>query len=301
MNSQLIEKLNEEFGIADQLCFQNGNGDIPYILIENQYAKAQICLQGAHVTEFQPHTKPPILWLSQKSEYKTNHPIRGGVPLCWPWFGPNAENDQLPAHGFARRQRWQVARTAAPIDGTTRIELTLADTPETHGLWDFKFNLALRVTVGPSLTLALTTCNSDTRAFQITQALHTYLSVGDSSQITIRGLEKTDYLDGLTGEVRRQTTPITITEETNRIYLQTTATCVVEDPVLKRKIAVSKSGSHSTVIWNPWIAKSGQMPDFGADEYHEMVCVETTNAGDDFIRLAPGDRHTIRTEIQEIN
>jgi len=300
MNSNLIEKLNAEFGIADQLSFQNGNGEIPYIVVENQYAKARICLQGAHVTEFQPNNRQPILWLSQKSEFKANHPIRGGVPLCWPWFGPHAENPELPAHGFARRQMWQVARTTAPIDGTTRIELTLVDTPESRQIWNFKFNLALRITVGPALTLALTTCNTDSRAFQITQALHTYLKVGDSSQISISGLEKTGYFDNLTGEVRRQIQPVTISEESNRIYLQTTATCVVDDPVLQRKISIRKAGSHSTVVWNPWINKSQQMTDFGDDEYRGMVCVETANAGEDFIRLAPGDRHTIRAEIQEI-
>lgn len=300
MNFQSIESLNAKFG-NDQVSFQTGTGGLPFIQVKNSHARAEICLQGAHVTRFQPGNEQPILWLSQKSEFAAGQPIRGGIPLCWPWFGPHPENSTRPSHGFARRLLWQVTETIQKSDGTTQIELVLADSPETRKYWDFKFNLSLRISIGTALSLALTTINKDNRSFQITQALHSYFSVGDVSKITISGLEDTDYVDSLTGKIQHQPDSVKISEETDRIYLQTQATCVVNDPILQRKIVVRKSGSNTTVVWNPWIAKSQRMPDFGDAEYKEMICVETTNADADSITLQPGESHQILTEIQKSN
>jgi D-hexose-6-phosphate mutarotase len=236
-----------------------------------------------------------VVWLSRFARFAPGKSIRGGVPVCWPWFGPHATDPALPAHGFARTVPWEVTATRELDDGATEIALALVETEQTRAMWPHRAGVSLRVTVGAALEIALTTRNRDDRALVIGEALHTYFQIGDIADIRIRGLEGCDYLDKAGGGSvrRRQDGPVVFTEETDRIYVNTEAECVIEDARLQRRIRVAKSGSRSTVVWNPWTAKADKMGDFGPDGWRGMVCVESANAADNVVSIAPGATHRL--------
>lgn len=293
-----LEDLNARFALAGQLSFVDGPGGLVQARIENDLAAAAVTLYGAHVMTFQPRSHEPVLWLSPQTHFAVGKAIRGGVPVCWPWFAAHPEQATYPSHGFVRTQPWQVSATAAMPDGTTRLQLTRAATPDETEFWPHAYRLELLVTVGQSLSLSLNVHNPGQHAFTYTGALHTYFTVGDVNRINITGLDQTDYLDKVTGFDRKtQAGPVIFTQETDRIYLDTAATCVINDPVLRRRIHVAKSGSQTTVVWNPWAEKSAAMPDMGPDAYRTMVCVETANAADDQITVPPGASHHLQAEI----
>jgi len=225
-------------------------------------------------------------------------PIRGGIPVCWPWFGAHPDRDDLPIHGFARISDWSV-ESADSVEAGTRVVLSLADSDATRALWPHRFTLTLAITVGEALTLELETVNKGDEPFSFTQALHSYFTVGCIHDTTVRGLEGARYLDTV-GEVveKVQDGVIRFTEETDRDYFDTTAECIIDDPVLGREIHVAKTGSNSTVVWNPWTEKSKRMSDFPDDGFPGMLCVETTNATKfDTVVVEPGGSHAISTRI----
>ena len=290
---QFINTLNQGFGIADCLHFETGPGGLPVATITTAKASAQVALQGAQVLAWQPSGQEPVLWLSETAEFAPGKPVRGGVPVCWPWFGPLADKG---LHGFARNRNWSVRASQQDADGQVLLCLSLQDDLQSRLLWDHAFDLELHITVGASLTMTLTTRNTDRAAFTINQALHTYFRVGDIRQICVLGLDGCTYLDKVQAMARlQQSGDIRFSAETDRVYLDTATDCVIDDPVLGRQIRIAKQGSHSTVVWNPWSEKV--MPDMASGTYQHMVCVETCNAGPDAITLAPGQQHGLRASI----
>ena len=290
---QFIATLNQGFGIADCLQFENGPGGLPVASITTSQASAQVALQGAHLLSWQPAGQAPVLWVSTAAEFAPGKPIRGGVPVCWPWFGPLADKGM---HGFARNLPWAVRASRRDADGQVVLCLGLQDSDHTRGLWDHRFDLELQFTIGPTLGMALTTRNTGSTDFTVTQALHTYFKVGDIRQTCVRGLDGCAYLDKVQAMARlQQAGDVRFSGETDRVYLDTPGDCVVDDPVLQREIRIAKQGSHSTVVWNPWSEKV--MADMAPGEYQGMVCVETCNAGPDAITLAPGQQHGLRASI----
>jgi D-hexose-6-phosphate mutarotase len=275
-----------------------GSGDLPMVVIKNAHATAHIYLLGAHITHFQPHGAQPVLWLSQQSRFHIDAPIRGGVPICWPWFGAHDNIASAPGHGFARTCQWTLAALRAESDGSTTVEFTLQDNDATRKIWPHQFQLTYTIHIGQRLELQLTTTNKGTTSFAYAEALHTYLTVGDINTIRITGLQGVNYLDKV-DDMRQhvEADPITIGRETDRVYLHTTATCTVFDESAQRSLSIAKEGSQTTVVWNPWIAKSAAMPDFGDNEWRTMVCVESANAFANSRVLAPGTRHTLRATI----
>jgi glucose-6-phosphate 1-epimerase len=273
-------------------------GALPWLEVETPQAAAQIYFHGAHVARWQPaEAAAPVLWMSAHSLFEAGKPIRGGVPICFPWFGPHAEDPAAPAHGFARTSEWALVEAGEP-QGRATFTLSLSGDGSTAPAWPHKFQALMRIDVGSTLTLALEVRNTDTRSFAFEEALHTYLAVKDIRGVTITGLEATDYLDKVAGGARRaQHREIQITGETDRIYLDTTSACVVHDPGLHRRIRVGKSGSRSTVIWNPWTDKAHRMADFGDHEWPGMLCVETANVGAERITLQPGQSHVMTADI----
>ena len=257
------------------------------IIIQTPEAEAQIYTHGAHVAQFQPRGQKPVLFMSAKSWFEPGKPIRGGVPICFPWFGPGCgATPKTPGHGLVRLQDWTVERTTA-----NSILFSVALAP-----WTARFS----VEVGAALTMKLEVRNTGTKPEQFEEALHTYLAVGDIRQVTVTGLENADYLDNTVGMARKNqgAEPIRFTGETDRIYLDTRAACVVYDPVLKRRLIIEKSGSDATVVWNPWIAKAKAMPDFGDDEWPGMLCIETANCKQHAVTLAPGATHSMQAVIR---
>ncbi len=287
------EQLNAQFGINGQLTFEEGPGGLTFAKVDNAQGEALLCLQGAHLVSYRPKDQAePVVWVSDFAKYAPGKSIRGGAPVCWPWFGPHKSESSFPGHGYARTVPWAVVSSAALADGSTEITLRLIENP--HAQWPHNTPVELRAVVGAKLTINLTTTNQGDAPVEIGEALHTYLRIGDIADIRITGLEGCTYIDKV-GEVTRrvQEGPIACSGEVDRVYLSTTATCVITDPGLKRRVVIEKSGSASTVVWTPWAEKADKMGDFGPDGWRRMVCVESANAVDNLITLAPGASHTL--------
>ncbi len=288
-----LSSLNHHFAIPDQLKFVEAAEGFLVAEISNSLATARIALQGAHVMTFQPNGEAPLLWLSEKAVFRPGKAIRGGTPLCWPWFGAHPTDAGLSAHGFARNQNWRVIASEALADGSTRIALELQKNETARAQWPYICHLRCIITVGRTLAIELATENNGTVPFAYSEALHTYFNVGDVEQIRITGLDGNRYFDKLDGETRQQHGAIEIHGEIDRLYLDTISDCVIEDPVLKRRIRVHKQGSSATVVWNPWAEKSRKLGDMGESAYRKMVCVESANAFTSVLRLAPGALHRL--------
>jgi len=293
-----LAQWNETYGISGKLKFSFGKGDLPIVEIANDLAHASIALQGAHVLSFQATGEEPLIWMSEDANYGPGKSLRGGIPICWPWFGPHATDESMPAHGCARTNSWKPVSSAQNDDGSTSISFELIQTEKTKALCSHPLNVQLHVTIGTHLLLALETTNLGESPFTLGQALHTYFQVGDVSKASVEGFDGTEYIDkvksgGDYGVHKIQQGAITIASEVDRIYLNSGKCCEIIDPILQRKIIIACEGSASTVVWNPWIDIATRMGDLGADGYLEMLCVETTNAADDLIELAAGATHRL--------
>ena len=289
-------ELARRFAVAGQLEFiQEANGMV-IAKISNDHAQASIALQGAHLMTYQRKGEQPVVWLSPAAKLAPGKSIRGGVPVCWPWFGPHVTGSSFPAHGFARAVPWQVVACDILPGGSTCIAFELPQSAMPAAQWPHACRVRNIITVGKSLTVELVTENTGNSAFQIGEALHTYLAISDVDNMRITGLEECTYLDKV-GEpqTRTQQGAIQIASEVDRIYIDTEADCVIEDAGFKRRIRIAKSGSRSTVVWNPWIEKSAKMGDFGSDTgYRGMVCVESANAAGNVVAVEPGATHSLR-------
>jgi glucose-6-phosphate 1-epimerase len=281
---------------------ETGNGGLPRVAIAGHHGTAEMYFQGAHLTAWHPAgAATPVLWLSRESRFEPGKAIRGGVPICFPWFGAHATDATAPAHGFARLEDWTLIDAAEDANGVVSVTMALtAGAASSSAAWPHAFEARYRVSVGPSLTLELTVRNPGREPFSFEEALHSYFAVQDVRQITITGTEDTEYLDKVAGFARRRQPrePIRFTGETDRVYLDTHTTCEIHDPGRQRAIAVHKRQSDTTVIWNPWIDKARAMSDFGDDEWPEMVCVETCNVGVHARTLQPGEDHTMSAIIE---
>lgn len=298
MNTADITALNRRFAIAGQLEFELDAGGLVIVRISNTHAQAAIALQGAHVMTFQPKGAQPVIWLSPAAKLAPGKSIRGGVPVCWPWFGAHATDSSFPAHGFARAVPWQMAESEALPDGSTRITFELPQGSIPPAQWPHACRVRNIVTVGRSLTVELVTGNTGGAAFEIGEALHTYFAISDVDKVRISGLDGCAYLDKVGDwQCKTQQGDVTITSEVDRLYVNTETDCLIEDRSLQRRIRIAKSGSRSTVVWNPWIEKAAKMGDFGSDTgYRGMLCVESANAAENVVSVAPGAIHTLRVE-----
>ncbi|MEK7207833.1 MAG: D-hexose-6-phosphate mutarotase [Pseudomonadota bacterium] len=284
--------LNARFGVSGQVVFKQGPGGLAVVEVANSQGTATIALQGAHVMTWAPRGAQPVIWLSRAAKFAPGKSIRGGAPICWPWFGPHATESSYPGHGFARTVPWEVIEARACANGATYLVLRLVPSDATRAQWPQATPVEARITVGRTLEIDLVTRNEGTAPVTIGDALHTYFEVSDVRKTAIHGLGGCPYLDKVDGGKRKsQTGPVTIGAEVDRVYLDSTADCLIDDPGLGRRIRVHKRGSRSTVVWNPWIDKAAKMGDFGNHGYLNMVCVESTNAADDVVTLAPGGEH----------
>ena len=273
--------------LPHSIQLETGPNNCARYAITGAHAAAVVYRHGAHVAHFQPHGQNPVLFMSQASWFTAGKPIRGGVPVIFPWFGPHPTDSQSPAHGTARLANWELAGTTQRADGN--VELLFALPPF----------LQYRVVVGRQLELTLVVSNTAPSPLKFEEALHTYFAVSDCRHCSVTGLENARYdskVENVTGQ--SQADPIRFTAETDRLYLGTRTPCVLHDPGWQRRIVVEKTGSDCTVVWNPWVAKAKAMPDFGDDEWPSMVCIETGNARAHAVTLAPGQTHTMRAVIR---
>jgi glucose-6-phosphate 1-epimerase len=285
-----IAQLNADHGLTDQLKFVEGKGGFPFIEVNNSKAKAVISLYSGQVLSFQPQSEEELMFVSEKAYYQSGKAIKGGVPICWPWFGPDPDNAGRAAHGFVRNRMWEVIQSQSIDDGATQLILGLSNTPETQSIWPQSFKLTLTITIGESLTLELATHNVGDAPFDITQAFHTYFKVGDISQVEVVGLNGVSYLDkAASGQKLTQSGAVTVNQEVDRVYQDVLSQEIeIVDISLNRRIVITSQGSKTAIVWNPWSEISAKMADLDDDDYLHFICVETANAVSDVITVDPG-------------
>ena len=295
-----VAELNEHFGIPGALAFHQIPSGLIVANITTPAATATIYLQGAHVALWQPKdSAEPVLFMSRNSDLEPGKPIRGGVPLAFPWFALDSKQDRVdgkpgPSHGFARIQDWTVSFAAMAGDNLHLI-FTLAPTAMSRSMGFDNFRLAFDVTIGRSLTMRLTVANDDKQPLVFEEAMHTYFHVLDVHEVNVTGLEPTAFIDKTDNFLVKPAAhaPLTFTTTTDRVYENTAAPLTIHDPLAKRRIVNTKTNSNTTVVFNPW----RELDDLTGEDWHEMVCVETVNAGANKITLAPGKTHTMEAHI----
>jgi glucose-6-phosphate 1-epimerase len=298
-----LQNLTDHFAIPGVLAFSKTEHGLIRSTITTPVCTAELYLQGAHLTQWQPAGQKPVLFLSDRSFYTPGKAIRGGIPIIFPWFGartatPDNPRTDGPSHGFARTAEWTLAFAALAGDDL-HLTLTLGPDETSRALGYDQFQLAYQLTLGAELRLELIVVNQSNTPLHFEEALHTYFSVGDAQQISIIGLSDTNYLDK-TDEFKRKhqsETLLKLTGETDRPYLDTEATVNLDDPVLNRRITVCKANSHTTVIWNPWSELTARLPDMEPNGWLTMTCIETANAATNAIALAPGEQHIMEAHI----
>ena len=258
----------------------------------------KIDLHGAHVTAWQPAGADEVFFVSSKSRWQDGVAIRGGVPICFPWFGDKAGDPKAPAHGFVRTKSWQLDTIALTGD-TVTISMSTGSDEGTKQWWPAEFRLQYRATFGTELGLELELLNSGTAALRFEEALHSYYRVGDVRTTRLSGLGGVHYLDKTDGYRENvQQSDVVIAGETDRVYLNTLGAVDLHDPALGRRIHVDKENSLTTVVWNPWAGKAKEMSDLGDNEWTQMLCSETSNVLGSAVEVAPGQQHRMRAVIR---
>jgi D-hexose-6-phosphate mutarotase len=289
---KLRRSFMKQHEISGRVAIVAGNGGLKKIAATANSSTAEIYLHGAHITHFQKNGGPPLIFMSRKSHFAPGKAIRGGVPVCFPWFGAR---DGKPSHGFARLTDWQLVKTAATPDGKVTVHFALPRIPGREA-WK-NLHAEFVVTVSDTLTMELIAANNSPATMEIENCLHTYFHVGDISQVSIAGLQGApfdDFAAGANGSRMVENDPeLRINKETNRVYPDNTGIVEIRDENLKRTIRVEKSGSKSTVVWNPWTTQ--KLPDdFDPAEHKQMICVESGNVKQNKISLAPGKTAALR-------
>jgi glucose-6-phosphate 1-epimerase len=284
----------KRFEIPGRLALLEGNGELPKIEVTTDWSSAEIYLHGAHVTDFQKKGEAPLLFTSQFSRFKQGQAIRGGIPIIFPWFGAR---EGEPSHGFARISDWTLHEATALPEGGVTLRFSLPETAENATWPAFTANYVVRVTDVLELELIITNAAAD-QPFSFESCLHTYFAVGDVSAVSVTGLNGTEYLDRTENLQKVETSDaFKINTEVDRTFLDTNGPVEIIDSKLRRKIRIEKENSLSTVVWNPWSAKSQQMPDFGNEEYKKMICIESGNVGKNRAVLAPGTSSVLKVRL----
>jgi glucose-6-phosphate 1-epimerase len=292
-----ITALNENFGIPGVLLFEL-HGELTRAVITTPAASATVYLQGAHVAEWQPAGEKPILFMSGASAFKRGKAIRGGIPVIFPWFGDRHDGHPGPAHGFARTADWEFGFAALSGD-ELHMSLLLTPSEASRALGFDHFRVSYHLTFGRTLNLKLSVVSDAETPLVYEEALHTYFAIGDIRQTSVTGLHNVEYLDKRDGGAKKVQTddPLILTRDTDRVYLSTESTCVIDDAANHRKITVAKTNSSTTIVWNPWAELTAKLADMEPDGWEGMICIETANAGDASITLAHGELHHITCVI----
>ena len=293
-----LEELNRQFGIPGVAEFQYGNGGLTKLVMSGQGSVAEVYLLGGHVTSFRPAGRADVLWLSEKSNFEVGKAIRGGIPICHPWFGPLEADPAAPMHGYVRLTELDVESVSLTDDDGVEAVLGKRFEKPAGMNWPGDYELRVRVTVGRSLTVAVETKNIGADELVVSEALHTYLAVSDVRKVSVTGLAGEAFWCKVTSTAGVESDePVTFGGEFDRVYKGATGEVVLHDAGMGREIHVAKRGSRSTVVWNPWIKKAAAMADYGDDEWPGMLCIETANALEEAVRIAPGQTHEMATTV----
>ena len=294
----LIAQLNSRFEIPGIAWVVGGNGGLPKVRITSRETVGEMYLHGAHVTCWEPAGREEVLFLSSQSRWEDGKAIRGGVPICFPWFGNKADHPEAPAHGFVRTRAWQI-ESIEQVGSAVTVSMFTESDEDSARWWPAEFRLVHRATFGRELSLELVVTNTGKTSLRFEEALHAYHSVGNIEKARVRGLDGVHYLDKTDSNRKKmQQGEIVIASETDRIYLDTTGAMELEDPVLHRCTRVTKENSQTTVVWNPWVQKAHSLSDFADDDWKQMICIETSNVSDFSLSLDPGEQHTMKALVR---
>jgi glucose-6-phosphate 1-epimerase len=293
------EELAPEFGVAGVLDFVNTQHGLVKATISLDGVVGELYLQGAHVTAWGLRDAQPVLFTSPKSAFAPGRAIRGGIPIIFPWFGPSQHAPTAPQHGFARTATWHLDGVETAGKKSLSMSLSLTDGDVGGTIWPEPFRAIYTLTFAQTLSSQLAIQNRARHPIRFEEALHTYFAISDIGDIKISGLGSTTYIDKTDAARRKpQTTEfVTITAETDRVYLDTPARCVIEDHGWQRRAVIEKDGAASTVVWNPWAQKAAAMADLGDPMWRGMVCVEAGNIADNEVLLAQDGEHRMSTTI----
>ncbi len=293
-----IPELDHRFELPGTAQIVEGNGGLSKVRITCPEAVGEMYLHGAHVTSWKPVGGEEVLFLSSQSRWAQGHAIRGGVPVCFPWFGGKADDPTAPAHGFVRTRAWQL-ESIAQVGGAVTVSMFTESDEGTKRWWPAEFRLVHRATFGSELSLELVVTNTGGTSLRFEEALHAYHRVGNIEKTRVRGLDTVHYFDKTDSNRKKmQHGEIVIVSETDRVYLDTRDAIELEDPVLRRRTRVTKENSRTTVVWNPWVQKAHSLSDFADDEWMQMICIESSNVSDFAVDLAPGQQHKMKALVR---
>jgi glucose-6-phosphate 1-epimerase len=293
-----IEGLNRRFGVAGVAQVVAGKGGFPVVRITSLAASAEVSLYGAQVLSWRPAAAEEVIFISDQSRWESGHAIRGGIPVCFPWFRDKADNPKAPKHGFVRTREWRLDSLRTDEDGSVTLVCLTSSDDSTRAWWPHDFLLAYRMRISSTLRLELSVVNRDAKPLRFEEALHTYFRVGQVKDVRVRGLDAVAYLDNMDGNrQKRQDGSTAVSGPIDNAYMDTEATVEIVDPTLHRRLLTEKLHSCSTVVWNPWQEGAAGLPDFGNDEWQRMLCVEASNVLSSAVSLAPREEHMLRATI----
>ncbi len=293
-----VDELNERFGIAGTVQITAGNGGLAKLTIVGPLATAEIYLHGAQITAWRPAGEEEVLFLSEQSKWEDGRAIRGGIPVCFPWFRGKADDASAPTHGFVRTKEWNLESIDAGSDGVVTVVCATRSDDGSRRWWPYEFQLAYRITVGKTLGMELTVTNAGSAGFRFEEALHTYFRVGDVEQVEVRGLVGISFLDNTDGNRRKvQADGLRLSGPVDNAYIETGGTVEFSDEALGRAVRTTKENSSTTIVWNPWRQGAAKLADLGDEEWKQMICVEASNILGGAISLDPGEEQTMRVEI----
>lgn len=287
----MVLELDRRFGIPGVARVREGNGAMPRVQVNSSLCEAEIYLHGAQVISWKPAGSDEVLFLSSKSRWADGQAIRGGIPICFPWFRAKANDPQAPAHGFVRTKTWQLESILKEDDAVTVSLFTESD-DDTRRWWPGEFRLVHRATFGSQLKLELVCTNTGTTPLRFEEALHTYNRVADVQHVRLHGLDTVSFLDNTdSNKEKAQRGDVAIASQTDSAYLNTRNTVELSDPKTRRRIRLAKANSLTTVVWNPWREKASELRDLADGEWTQFLCVEASNILDATVHLEPRQEH----------
>lgn len=293
-----IDALNRRIGIPGLAQVVAGNGGLAKVCISSELASAEIYLHGAQITSWKPAGASETLFLSESSHWSDGRAIRGGIPICFPWFRAKRGDPQAPAHGLVRTRAWQLHSLGEEKDGSILAIFSMESDDATRCWWPHEFRLQYRVTVGKTLLLELLVKNAGPTSLFFEEALHTYFLVGDAQNVCVHGLDQTAYLDNTDGNREKvQSGDVTFAAPTDNAYIDAHGPLELIDPGLQRTLRTEKENSATTIVWNPWQQGAALLSDLGDTEWRHMACVEAGNVLSAAISLAPDKEHTLRATL----
>jgi len=288
-----VSDLDRRLGIPDIARVCEGDGGLPRVDISSPLVHGEMYLHGAHVTSWRPAGREEVLFLSSKSRWEEGQAIRGGIPICFPWFRGKADDPHAPAHGLVRTRLWQLYSIVESNTGVA-VTMFIESDGQTRRWWPGEFRLVHRVTFGTELKLELVCINTGKTPFHFEEALHTYNRVAEVNSVRLHGLDGIRFLDNTdSNQAKTQLGDVTIASQTDNAFINTENAVDLLDSQMRRRIRLQKANSSTTVVWNPWQEGASRLRDLGEGEWRQFLCVEASNIMGSGVTLAPEQEHTL--------